>query len=63
MPRGKRRRGERRRRVEMTLSGESVADRPTREPRRVKRSWEGERVALRREYGEPSTSKEASKHY
>lgn len=63
MPRGKRRRGKRRRRVEITLSGEVVADRPTRQPRRVKRSCEGESVALRSEYGEPRTSKEASRHY
>ncbi len=60
MPRGRRRNGERRRRLEMTLSGEDVAERPTREPRRVKRSCEGESVALRSEYGEPRTSKEAS---
>jgi hypothetical protein len=49
MPRGRRRRGERRRRVEITVSGEEEEERATREPRRAKRGCEGESVALRRE--------------
>ena len=49
MPNGKRRSGESSRSVETTLSGEYVAERPMREPRRVKRSCDGEMVALRSE--------------
>ena len=59
MPVKARRKGERGRSVEMVLSG-WADERPTRVPRRVWRSWEGERVTERREEGEPRTSKVAS---
>ena len=60
MPTKTRRRGERRRRVEIVLDGSPEEERPTRVPRRVYRSCEGETETERREYGEPRTSNVAS---
>jgi len=58
IPISARRTGLSRRNVEMVLSGSP--ENPTRVPRRVYRSCEGERETERREYGEPRISKEAS---
>jgi hypothetical protein len=60
MPAKARRRGESRRSVEIVLEGSAAEERPTRVPRRVKRSWEGERETERSEDGEPRISKVAS---
>src|SRR5256885_8492769 len=60
MPTRARRRGERRRSVEIVLAGSLAEERPTRVPRRVLRSWEGERETESREDGEPRTSNVAS---
>ena len=60
MPTKARRRGERRRSVEIVLERSPEEERPTRVPRRVWRSWEGERETERREDGEPRISKVAS---
>jgi hypothetical protein len=60
MPTKARRRGVRRRSVEIVLEASPEEERPTRVPRRVWRSWEGERDTERREYGEPRISKVAS---
>jgi hypothetical protein len=60
MPTRALRTGERIRRLETVLSG--VPERPTKEPRRVWRSCEGDSETERREYGDPSTSNVASAH-
>jgi hypothetical protein len=60
IPTKARRRGESRRSVETVLEGSLEEERPTRVPRRVWRSWEGERETERREDGEPRISKVAS---
>ena len=60
IPTKARRSGERRRSVEIVLEGSPDEERPTRVPRRVWRSWEGERKTERRDDGEPRISKVAS---
>lgn len=61
MPTKMRRKGERRRSVETVLEGSpEEEERPTRVPRRVWRSWEGERDTESREDEEPRISNVAS---